>query len=251
MGARMVKCPTYKKEIIVIGKNMLFQVIIPVVNIGMLDILIGNILNNTILPETIIIINNSSQQIKTSILPTIKFVVINPPAPLFVNESWNLGISKLSECDFVSILNDDIEIPTTFFKRIANGFKNFSKAGVICPCTVADRAMIALPTRDSYEKMKKKEGWAFTIRKNLLDTIPPIPSELKLFFGDDYFWWHVYRGGSGYIWYKDCGTIIYHAIGTSLRKICKKERDLQKRRERKIWYDLKSGLIGNGTFSKK
>ena len=232
---------------------MSFQVIIPAVNVGMLDVLIGNILNNTILPESIIIINNSSQQIKIPIqTTTVKFIVINPMSPLSVNESWNLGISKLTECDFVNFLNDDIEIPTTFFERIAAGFKKVFGAGVICPCTVTDRAcVVTFPTRDSYEKMKEKEGWAFTIRKSLLDSITLIPDGLKIFFGDDYYWWYIFRGTKGYIWYKDWGTCIYHAVGASLRKIPSRERNAIKSRERKIWYDLKNSLIKNGVFRKR
>ena len=225
----------------------MFQIIIPVVNIDLFNILFNNILENTILPTKIIIINNSSDSLAVPSRGEVEFRIITPPTPLPVNTSWNLGISHLSKCDFVSILNDDIEIPRTFFERIANGFKKISKAGVICPCTVTDKRQINnFLLVDVYDKMKKKEGWAFTIRKEILDTIPPIHSELKMFFGDDWFWWHVFRGGSGCIWYKDHGTIIYHAVGTALRKLDYRERNLQKKRERTIWYALKTEYVKSG-----
>lgn len=231
---------------------MNIQVIIPVVNIRMFNILLKNILENTVLPSSIIIINNSSQHIKLpSSFSETKFIIINPPTPLYVNESWNLGISYLSKCDFVSILNDDIEIPKFFFERIAKGFKTFSNAGVICPCTVTRREGVAIfPVVDKYVKMQRVEGWAFTIKKSLLDAIPPIPPALEFFFGDDFFWWYVYRTSPGCLWYKDRGTVIYHAVGTSLRKIDKAKRAQIKRNEREVWYNLKTELIKKGIFNK-
>lgn len=226
---------------------MSFQVIIPVVNIEMFDTLLNNIFENTILPSSIIIINNSTYHINLPNSSYILFRLIEPKIPMYVNDSWNMGISHLSKCDFVSILNDDIEIPKFFFERIANGFKNFPKAGVICPCTVTSKGSIVdFPIINNYTKMKKKEGWAFTIRKDILDTIPPIHPLLKLFYGDDWFWWHVYRGGSGCLWYKDCGTVIYHAVGSALRKMCSTERNIQKKREKILWYNMKTEFVKSG-----
>lgn len=233
------------------NKIKIFQVIIPVVNIRMLNTLLSNICENTVLPSSVIIINNSTRQITLPKSSGISFRMIEPDIPMYVNDSWNMGISHLSECDFVSILNDDIEIPRTFFERIAKGFKSHSNAGAICPCTVTNRAdIIDFPLTNGYMKMKKKEGWAYTIRKDILDTIPPIHPSLKLFYGDDWFWWHVYRGGSGCLWYKDHGTVIYHAVGVALRRLCSKERSKQKKKEKKAWLDLKNKFLESGEFAK-
>ena len=230
---------------------MSFHVIIPAVNVEVLYTLLDNIFENTVLPSHITIINNSSKVIKIPNFSKIDFTLIEPPSPLKVNESWNLGISRLSQCRFVSVLNDDIEIPKTFFERIEDGFNRYSNVGAICPCTVGDKKEIStFLLVDMYAKMKKVEGWAFTIRKCLLDTIPPIPPDLKFFFGDDYFWWYTYRGGSGYLWFRDYGTVIYHAVGTALRKIGKAKRTIIKKEEREIWYSLKGRLIEEGIFSK-
>ena len=230
---------------------MFFQIIIPVVNIGMFNILLDNILKNTTLPSAIIIINNSSQPIKISRPSDIEFIVIEPPTSLFVNESWNLGISYLTECDFVSILNDDIEIPKTFFESVSEGFKFFPNAGAVCPCTVINKSdIVNFPIENKYVKMRKKEGWAFSIRKNLLDAIPPIDERLELFFGDDWFWWYTYRGGSGYLWYKDHNIVIYHAVGTALRKLDYGKRNMQKKKEKLIWYGLKTEFLKSGIFNK-
>lgn len=226
---------------------MSFQVVIPVINIEMLSILLNNICENTVLPSSIIIINNSTRQINLPKSSGISFRMIEPDTPMRVNDSWNLGVSHLSECDFVSILNDDLSISSTFFERIANGFKKTPNAGAICPCTVTNKSDIDnFQLVDKYVKMKKVEGWAFTLRKDILDTIPPIHPLLKLFYGDDWFWWHVYRGGSGCLWYKDCGTVIYHAVGTALRKMCSKERNTQKKREKTLWYSMKTEFVKSG-----
>jgi GT2 family glycosyltransferase len=222
------------------------QVIIPVMNTKVFQILANNIVDNIYKPSRIITINNSGEDIPKNPFKEyeIDYTVITPPKPLCVNESWNLGISKLLKCDFVSILNDDIQIPQTFFQNLIQGFKHYPDAGVICPHTVTDKKDGCNITSNEFTKMKHKEGWAFTIRKNILDTIPPIPPNLKLFFGDDWFWWHVYK--KGFLWYKDTSIEIFHHVGLSVRRINIEERTKIIRKERKIWYDFKTNFMKHG-----
>lgn len=228
--------------------NKSFQVIIPVINIDLVDSLLNSISINTIIPARIIIINNSNDSIKN--LYGLPIDIYSPPTPLSVNPSWNLGISKLTNCDFASILNDDIELPKLFFENIAKAFEKFPNCGAICPDTVNNNleAFEAAVSMNATVKMQQKEGWAFTIRKSLLDRIPPIHPDLKLFFGDDWVWWHTYKGG--FYWYKDYNSIVHHLVGASLRMMCKKERNIQKRQERVIWYDLKNTFMKDPIYRK-
>lgn len=228
--------------------NKSFQVIIPVINIDLVDNLLNSISINTITPARIIIINNSNNNIKN--LYGLPVDIYSSPIPLSVNPSWNLGISHLTNCDFVSILNDDIELPKLFFANLANVFEKFPYCGAICPDTVNNNleSFEAAVPMNATVKMQQKEGWAFTIRKSLLDRIPPIHSDLQLFFGDDWFWWHTYKGG--FYWYKDYNSIVHHLVGASLRMMCKKERNIQKRKERVIWYNLKFKFMQDPIYSK-
>ena len=229
------------------------QIVVPVMDIGRFRKLAENICANSHKPSLVVIVDNSKWNITD--LPFddygIPYIVVVPPTPLATNAAWTLGISMLSECDYVSILNDDIEIHSHFFSCIIRNFKHTPDAGAICPCTIMNKEHIY--TYLDYgtvntPKMKHKEGWAFTIRKNLLDEIPPIPTELTMFFGDDWYWWHTYK--RGFLWYKDSGVIIYHAVGASLRKIDKEERDDLRKAERSIWYDMKDDMIKDPKYQK-
>lgn len=228
------------------------QVVVPVMGIDRFRKLAENICANSRLPSLVVIVNNSGQNITD--LPfedyKIPYTIVVPPKSLAVNAAWTLGISILSECDYVSILNDDIEIPSHFFSHIIRNFRCLPDAGAICPYTDMNRKNI--PYLDyglnDVSRMKHKEGWAFTIRKNLLDEIPPIPTELTMFFGDDWYWWHTYK--RGFLWYKDNGIAIYHAVGASLRKIDKEERDALRNAERFLWYDMKGQMAKDPKYQK-
>ena len=118
-----------------------FEVIIPVINIDLLINLLESIEKNTLQPQRIIIINNSSlftdeffETINRKILYALssKISVYYSQTSL-VNESLNLGITKLSnDCDYVSFLNDDVVLTDCFFQRNFELFQN-KKCGVACP----------------------------------------------------------------------------------------------------------------------
>jgi len=224
------------------------QVVIPTININLLDCLLQSIAGNTLIPNHVIIINNLPDQ---SVVSTygLSTTIITPRSPLSVNPSWNLGISQTTNCDFVSILNDDILLPNKFFENLAGVFKVKTDAGVVCPWTVIN--MKEFKTKKGVNniiKMKRKEGWAWTIRKDLVDEIPPIHSNLQLFYGDDWFWWHTYKRKR--TWVKDLNTIIYHAVGASCSKISILERTKQVRDEKFKWYALKKQFLDSGKYGK-
>ena len=154
-----------------------------------------------------------------------------PEKRMSCNESWNYGISKLDDdCDLVSILNDDILLNRYFFEKVVFTFKRFKYAGVVCPFTVNDRRDMQYFTKNGsiFQKMTKREGWAFTIKKSLLDQIPPIPAQLKTFCGDDWFWHYTHK--KGLFWYKHIGNCIFHHVGAAVRKLgVRKNMNAEKR----------------------
>ncbi len=215
-----------------------FEVIIPVVNPGLANTLIKNMEENTLLPQRIIIINNTEQiymprsnKFLIEIYHTGKGggkVVIGT-----VNESLNLGISKTTNCDYVSIFNDDIQIGPWFFERIVRVFKEAQKCSAACPYTIIDPKEGPLKEGPfSIQQLKKRQGWCVTFRKEVLDKVPKIPDDrIQTFHGDDWFWlWttkHIKMA-----WYIDMGNMIYHMIGQSILKLGKRKH---KRREKNEW----------------
>lgn len=224
-----------------------FQVVVPIINYNLIEDLLQSIAANTLIPEKIVIVDNS--KIDPSLFNThgLRIEVFKQSAPLSVNPSWNLGLSKITDCDFVSILNDDIILPNKFFENLVKVFKVKTDAGVVCPWTVINTEEFKIKEGiDRVIKMKRKEGWAWTIRKDLVDDIPPIHSDLQLFYGDDWFWWHTHKRKK--VWVKDLNTIIYHAVGASCSKIPVLERTRQTRDEKFKWYALKRKMLDSGKY---
>ncbi len=217
-----------------------FEVIIPVVNIDLANLLMASIEKNTLKPKRVIIINNSeSKPIPIKLSSHFPIDVYHSTTGL-VNESLNIGISMVSEdCDYVSILNDDIILGDWFFDRILKTFNKFPDCGVALPLQVFDLKHLVQYNME-YIPVSKREGPAMTIKKSVLDHIPPIPSALKIFFGDDWIWvWTVYNLSK--YWYKDVGNTIYHAVGSTVRTL--KYNITHLRKERIEWYKIKAGIL--------
>ncbi len=199
-----------------------FEIIVPVVNVKMFcTYLFNSICNNILLPKKIIIINNSKyknnnifkhKMLKYIVDNTLNIEIYSSETG-FVNESFNIGISHLSSnCDYVSFLNEDVILNDCFFQKNLKVFE-IKNCGVACPKTV-NFIKNLINDVDNIQQMSKREGWAFTVRKDLLDLIPPIPhKKLSIFFGDDWFWYHSID--AGFLWYKNTGNVIYHKVGVS------------------------------------
>ena len=212
-----------------------FQVIIPVVNPGLADVLIEETEKNTLLPERVIIIDNSYCDYKPY---SDKFpIYIYHSISGTVNESINLGISKTHDCDYVSIFNDDIQIAPWFFFRTHLIFKDIPICSVACPNTIVDPKQLPLKESPSqFVQMKKRAGWCVSFRKEILDKVPPIPdTRIRTFYGDDWLWYWttVFIGKK---WFMDMGNMIYHMIGQSTLKLGKRK---SKERELLAWREIR------------
>ena len=221
---------------------MNIDIIIPVVNVDLAENLLRDIENNTLLPKEVIIIDNSSSIKPHSVFryDTDKFIITYYYSTTgLVNESINLGISKLSNsCNLVSILNDDIRIGNWFFQRVKETFQVNPRCGVACPNTSVKYDIPPQKGRVRYVRMGEREGWAPTFKKKMLDKIPSIPHlKITTFHGDDWFWYYSHK--LGYIWVKDVGNRIQHFVGASVRK---KGLRAIKRKERTAWRKIKKDL---------
>lgn len=209
-------------------------VIIPIIQDVFIRELLNNIKNNTIQPVQIIIVDNSNKNI---IFNTRKMhsgiSIFKPNIPLGVNASWNYGIHELISkgVDLVSVLNDDLLIEKYFFEKLIRLATLNKDAGVFCPETVKAPEMMLkspAPGEEKRERMDKREGWAWTIRSVVAQSIPPIPEELKTWFGDDWYWTYCHKMKRP--WIKMINTWCYHYVGQS-NKIVDVHKDLKNERE--------------------
>lgn len=209
---------------------MQIGVIVPIIHDKFINGLLDCIAQNSLLPDKIIIIDNSENGVKLKTRLNIERYT--PPSPHGVNASWNYGIHELfAQVDLISILNDDLLIENLFFEKILRVALLYKKFGVFCPETVSDAILIrdAMPL-DSVigSGMNRREGWAWTIRSEVAKQIPPIPDELKTWCGDDWYWHHCAKLNRP--WMKMINNKCFHFVGQSNR-IVDVHKDIRKEKQ--------------------
>jgi len=221
---------------------MKIEVIIPVINCDMADALLNQIDFNTIKPSRVIVIDNTSRGYHWRVSEDFDLNICYSKTGL-VNESWELGRSKVSQDTYcIAILNDDLIIGDWFFERILDTFESNNECAIACPNTVDKITKVEEgPVEYRFDGNKRMPGWAYVIRKDVFDQVPPIPYDrITTFCGDSWYWGHIKR--MGYVWGKDLGNNIYHYVGTSVlplgfRNIKKKERNEWLKIKHETWRD--------------
>lgn len=216
---------------------MKIELIVPIIVDYLFYGFLESVEANTVLPQRILLIDNTPDQnfrVKSS---KVKIDKLHSKTGK-VNESWNLGVRHVSpDCDLVGIYNDDVVLNPCFFQRLTETFDWDDRCAVACPNTVPVEQSLKRG-RVNRIKMQTREGWCFTIRKRVLDLIPPIPdNELIQFHGDDFFWYHTHE--RGFFWGKDLGNPIWHYKGISV--LATGER-LRKRPDFWAWKQIRATM---------
>lgn len=139
-----------------------------------------------------------------------------------VNEPWNLAMALVSGRSHLCFLNDDVLLNRDFFSRILQAFDKSVDAGIVCPHSCATEDGFRILSKE-YEgdisprqiDMKRREGWAFTLRRQLVSDCPHIPKSLKIFCGDDWIFRWVWK--TGWKAKKDMHNVIYHMVGQTTK----------------------------------
>lgn len=212
---------------------MKIELVVPIVINYMFPKFLESVEANSILPQRILLIDNTDRGFKPK-SDKIEIVRLKSKTRK-VNESWNLGIKNVSKkCEAVGIYNDDIILNPFFFQRIIETLRP-QQCAVACPNTV-DVGQSLKRGKVNNVQMNFREGWCFTIKRKILDSIPPIPDNIiKTFNGDSWFWQHTFE--RGYIWCKDLGNPIWHYKGVSVLATGERQR---KRSDYWGWQQLQS-----------
>lgn len=213
-------------------------VLIPTMNLEKAKILVDSLLNQTIVPEKIFVVDNTENQDESyqkSFCSSCKVInyyksncsIVSFGKNIGVNAAWNYGLKQAKKNNVhLAILNDDIEIENTFIEESILTFYENIHFGVICPYTKKTREEKVKKYKDyKFHLMSKKEGWAFVINRRLVKELPYIPKELFIFFGDD--WIYYFSNKLGVFWVKNMNIHILHEVGFTL----KKNKDLRRKLE--------------------
>jgi hypothetical protein len=215
---------------------MKIELIVPVIVDHLFQGFLESVEANTILPQRILLIDNTPKGIKPK-STKVEIVRLKSKTGM-VNESWNLGIKRLSkDCEAVGIYNDDIILNPYFFQRTIETLNWSKQCAVACPNTVETTQSLRRG-RVNRTGMTEREGWCFTIKKQILDLIPPIPDNVvQTFCGDSWIFEHTQS--MGYFWGKDLGNPIWHYKGVSILATGKRK---DKKPEWNSWQQLRTTI---------
>jgi len=143
--------------------------------------------------DRIIIIDNSTHRFSREIpLKSTKIIVRSMTKNIFVNPSWNIGVS-LSTSDNVLIMNDDILCHKEVYRQV-NEVMRYENMG-LCSVTTKNCNNVKeylkniddfnerISTKETFDNQNNnKTGWFFCVKKNLWRDIP---EKLLIFYGDD------------------------------------------------------------------
>ena len=160
----------------------------------------------------ILLIENGSIEDRPSILSSIseKIKLLPQEQNLYVNPSWNLGVSESSE-DYVGILNDDIIVPLNLFTYL--NYFDMDNHGVFGACDYLIQEM-QLPQRFSVRYVQAATTgdrvWGYGVLMAMKKShYYPIPEDLLIWAGDDYLFHENRKAGR-------TNAIIYCPIQTRM-----------------------------------
>jgi len=203
--------------------------------------LLQDISTNVVKPDEVIVIDNGSKEsyehmVKILKNPSINYVRFNENRG--VNAAWNFGI-MLSRNNLVTILNNDVLLNKFFFKKIEETMKD-PFIGICVPNTVKYSNFFDKDENVEIKDLKKREGWAFTIRKEIVNKCGYIPDKLKIFCGDDFLFDASKRLGFRNV--KMVNNYIFH-YGSVTVKQYDLERSVLKS-EKICWEQIKKEISG-------
>jgi hypothetical protein len=237
------------------GTNLILDaLILSCDNDDYLDALLTDFVSQIEIPNQVIIIDNgingSSGLVQKYINHGLPINYMKMDQNIGVNAGWMLGI-WVSGADVISILNYDIRIPPDFFKKIKFIFQNQLDVGYIIPLTV--KALEEVPSEPdafpSEQESCEREGWAFSIRRNICLNVPPIPESVFTFYGDDYL--HLVCGQQKFRSVREKALRIFHHFSPTVNRLnvlssMGNEASIMRR-----WYQDFSGLDARSEWNKR
>ena len=193
------------------------SIIIPTLqkNITILKLLLEQLNKDKSVSE-IILIDNSRKGFESDLN---KLRVIIPPSEpnLYVNQSWNLGVKEAKE-EYYALFNDDLLVCEDFCSKVLNLIENVENFGCL---GMSNNSVINTDVKNYPEvtdfSIAKDDGerpynWG-TVIFGKKDLYEPIPSNIKVWAGDDFVRYSVQKFGGSVFVLND--TIIYHLGGLS------------------------------------
>lgn len=175
-----------------------FSIIIPTLFRcqSILNKLLETLYEDMAVSEVILINNTDSLEIPDTIKLHDKTKVCSVGKNMYVNPSWNYGVSTAKE-NYIAILNDDITIPNSLFSILSQA--NIESLGIIGACHPMIQ-QVESPNRFDIDNLQlspvPERMWGYGIAMIMhKDSYVEIPEDMLIWCGDDYLFHETKRTG--------------------------------------------------------
>ena len=229
----------------------MLSIIIPVLNqIEFTDNCLKSLRENIIQPPEIILIDNGSTDPYRDLIEKyrdLNMLYVRNETNVGVNSAWNYGIYKTRR-PYVLFLNNDTYCNKYFIKKILKTMED-PEIGICIPIREVTIKRVELVNKDEdpvLEKAKYIEGWAYTLRREIYNKIGPIPSILKTYMGDTYYFesseclgYKVMQMINNTVWHSGSVTIKTRSDQIEMRREHKEENHSWRKMRESIFKEIR------------
>jgi len=209
----------------------------------------------TQIDEIILIDNGSPEEEYNGIVDefsSLNIKYIRHEENIGVNYAWNEGVSiSNKENPYVCFLNNDVILNKYFFYKIFRCMED-PTVGICIPIRSRRNAAVEGSLEQDniledpiVEDSVYIEGWAYTMRRSLLEYIGPISEDFKTFMGDTYYFEAVRTLGYKVVQITNNSAIHFgcQTVDTLFGDRGREQHLIENRRWNVYWKDKKLELI--------
>jgi GT2 family glycosyltransferase len=148
-------------------------------------------------PSQLVFVDDRSPDESVRVLRERGERVIEPERRLWFNGILNLAIASC-RTPYLGLLNNDLILGTRFVERSLEAFER-SGSDFLVPFTFEEQdalpAQLELERPFRIQRLRRQQGWCMLFRSASVRRLPPVPDELRLWFGDSWVFHHAWEDG--------------------------------------------------------
>jgi len=116
---------------------------------------------------------------------------------LYFNGILNLAVAEC-RTTYLGVLNNDLVLGRRFVEQVLDAFER-SDSDFLVPCTLeeglASPADLERERRFRIRRLRRQQGWCMLFRTASVRRLPPVPADLRLWYGDSWLFHHAWEAG--------------------------------------------------------
>lgn len=173
---------------------MRIEFLMPVMRPQMALLILEDLINQTLKPDKLTIVDNGGD-FKLHKKYPFEIELIKPGYNIGTNQAWNKIFDI--KADYIGLVPDDCRLDKNLIKILKDGLLLYNDIGASTATIFKNDIGLQARTDHIYGIQVSGKGHfgAILFKKCILDQLPLIPKEFKIFFGDNWLGWWITQIG--------------------------------------------------------